>query len=76
MAVARVVVGACSEVATRLPAAEARLVGRLPSPGLAAAIRADDLAPLRPIDDVRASADYRREAALALVRRAVAEVVS
>jgi CO/xanthine dehydrogenase FAD-binding subunit len=73
---ARVVVGACSEVAQRLPAVEARLVGRPASLALVEDITADDLAPLQPIDDVRATADYRRAAALVLVRRAIAEVLA
>jgi N-methylhydantoinase B len=68
------VVGACSEVSRRLPAAEARLIGRAPSDDLAREIEAADLAPLNPIDDVRATAAYRRDAALVLVRRAVAEL--
>jgi len=76
VATARVVVGACSEVAMRLPAAEARLIGQAASPGLGDAITADDLAALEPIDDVRATAAYRRAAALVLVRRAVAEVLA
>ena len=37
--------------------------------GLADAIEARDLAALSPIDDVRATAAYRRDAALTLVRR-------
>jgi CO/xanthine dehydrogenase FAD-binding subunit len=76
IAAARIVVGACSEVASRLPRAEARLVGRPADPGLAATIAPDVLAGLAPIDDVRASAAYRREAALRLVRRSVAEVLA
>ncbi len=71
---ARIVVGACSEVPQRIAPAEARLVGRVPGPGLADEITGADLAGLTPIDDVRASAAYRREAALTLVRRAVAQV--
>jgi CO/xanthine dehydrogenase FAD-binding subunit len=62
-------VGACSPVPVRLAALEARLVGQRPDPAL---IEPDDLAPLAPIDDVRGSAAYRRDAALTLVRRAVA----
>jgi CO/xanthine dehydrogenase FAD-binding subunit len=73
---ARIVVGACSEVPQRLPAAEARLIGRVPSRDLAHQIVAADLAGLTPIDDVRAPAAYRREAALVLVRRAVAELAA
>jgi len=69
---ARIVVGACSEVPQRIPAAEARLVGRVPSAMVAESIEAADLDRLAPIDDVRAPAAYRREAALVLVRRAVA----
>lgn len=71
----RIVVGACSEVPVRLPAAEARLSGRVPSGDLGREIGAKDLAPLEPIDDVRATAAYRRDAALVLVRRAVAGLV-
>jgi CO/xanthine dehydrogenase FAD-binding subunit len=69
IAEARVAVGACSPVPVRLAALEARLVGQRPDPAL---IEPDDLAPLAPIDDVRGSAAYRRDAALTLVRRAVA----
>ena len=64
---AGVAVGACSPVARRLPALEARLIGR--SDGFAGALEADDLDVLSPISDVRASAEYRRNAAVALVRR-------
>jgi CO/xanthine dehydrogenase FAD-binding subunit len=61
---ARIAVGACSAVAQRLPRLETRLVGKRigdikPT--------ADDLAHLTPIDDVRASGEYRRAAALQLV---------
>jgi CO/xanthine dehydrogenase FAD-binding subunit len=61
---ARVAVGACSPVAMRLPAVERRLVS-------GAALTPEDFAELKPIDDLRASADYRRAAALTLTRRAV-----
>jgi CO/xanthine dehydrogenase FAD-binding subunit len=71
---ARIVVGACSEVPQRLPAVEARLVGQAPSADLARAVEPGDLAALTPIDDVRATATYRREAALVLVRRAIEDV--
>ncbi|MSP89952.1 MAG: xanthine dehydrogenase family protein subunit M [Alphaproteobacteria bacterium] len=69
VAAARIVVGACSTVAQRLPALEAALVGRSIDGGLADLVRSDHLQPLQPIDDVRADKDYRRDAALVLVRR-------
>jgi CO/xanthine dehydrogenase FAD-binding subunit len=68
---ARVAVGACAPVARRLPALEAALTGALPDPALA---RAEHLAVLAPIDDVRATAEYRLAAALELVRRAIASL--
>jgi CO/xanthine dehydrogenase FAD-binding subunit len=70
IAAARVAVGACSEVAQRLPALEAALAGR-PLGELAAAVEPAHLAPLAPIDDVRGTAEYRREAALVVARRAL-----
>lgn len=76
VAQARVAVGACSAVAQRLPALEAALVGRPARPGLGAAAEAGHLAELSPIDDVRATADYRRHAALSLVRRALDAAVA
>lgn len=69
---ARIAVGACSAVARRLPALEAALAGR-PLAAAAAAVTADHLAPLAPIDDVRGTAHYRTAAALELTRRAVAD---
>jgi CO/xanthine dehydrogenase FAD-binding subunit len=68
---ARVAVGACSAVAKRLPDVERRLLGAPARNGLSAAIAAEDLAALAPIDDLRATADYRCDAALTLVRRAI-----
>jgi CO/xanthine dehydrogenase FAD-binding subunit len=59
-----------------LDALEQRLTGEAASPVLAADISGADLASLAPIDDVRASAAYRREAALVLVRRALSELFS
>ena len=73
---ARVAVGACSAVAARLPELEALLVGRAAAPGLEEAVQSAHLAALRPIDDVRASAAYRRDAAEVLVRRALSELVA
>ena len=69
VAAARVAVGACSEVARRLPALEAALVGRPCAAGLGRAVGAAHLAPLSPIDDVRGTAAYRSDAARTLVAR-------
>lgn len=67
IATARLALGACSAVAQRLPALEAALQGV----ALAEAAEVPQLAHLTglsPIDDVRATAAYRREAALTLLR--------
>jgi len=76
VAAARVAVGACSEVPCRLPALEAALRGAPADARLVERASAAHLAALRPIDDVRASGDYRRDAALTLVKRALAEVAA
>ncbi len=68
---ARIAVGACSAVAQRMRRAERRLIGAPAFPDLGRSIDAQDLAQLAPIDDVRASGDYRRDAALTLLRRAI-----
>jgi len=73
---AAVAVGACSAVAQRLGFLEDALVGRSIGADLGEAVHASDLAALTPIDDVRGSADYRREAALEIVRRAVRAAAS
>jgi len=73
---AGVAVGSCSAVAQRLPALEARLVGVAAGADLAAMLDPADLAPLTPIDDLRGSAAYRRDATATLVRRALREVAS
>lgn len=72
IAAARIAVGACSAVAQRLPALEAALLGAPVDGYLADRIDRANLAPLAPIDDVRGSADYRRDAALVLLRRLLA----
>ena len=70
---AAIAVGACGPVATRLPGLEAAFLGHVPSAGL---IHPDHLAPLRPIDDLRAPAAYRLEATLELLRRAITPLQS
>ena len=71
---ARVAVGACSAVPQRLPALEAALRGCALDAGLADVPDSSHLAPLAPIDDIRATADYRLDAALTLLRRALYEL--
>jgi CO/xanthine dehydrogenase FAD-binding subunit len=66
-----VAVGACSAVAQPLPALEAALAGRRLAPGIGAVVSSAHLAPLAPIDDIRAPAAYRGEAAATLVARAL-----
>lgn len=68
---ASVAAGACSAVAKRLPEVEQRLVGAPAQAGLGNLIGSDHIAALSPIDDLRGSAEYRRDAALTLVRRAI-----
>ena len=76
VAAARIAVGACSAVAQRLPALEAALVGQTAGPGLAGLAAEEHLAGLAPIDDIRADAGYRQDAALVLVKRCLAELGS
>jgi CO/xanthine dehydrogenase FAD-binding subunit len=68
---AHVAVGSCSAKALRLTDLEQGLVGLPFSRGIGAAVKAKHLAFLTPIDDVRATADYRRDASLTLVQRAL-----
>jgi CO/xanthine dehydrogenase FAD-binding subunit len=68
---ARIAVGACSEVAQRLPELEAELVGLPAAAATAEIVGPHHLAHLTPIDDVRGSAAYRRDAAVTVVRRAL-----
>lgn len=73
---AAVAVGSCSPVAVRLPVVEAALVGIPVDKVMDLVTPADMQAALSPIDDVRATAGYRREAAVELVRRALAEALT
>lgn len=68
---ARVAVGSCSARAQRLRELEMHLVGKPADGGIADVVKAEHLAPLSPIDDIRATAEYRRDASLTLVRRAL-----
>ena len=67
-------VGACSPVARRLVALKQKLIGKQCSPSLADHVQASDLAPLTPIADVRSFAEYRLDAALTLIKRALLEL--
>jgi CO/xanthine dehydrogenase FAD-binding subunit len=68
---ARIAVGSCSATAQRLLELERDLAGQPLRRGLSSLVRASHLASLSPIDDVRATAAYRRDATLTLVRRAL-----
>jgi CO/xanthine dehydrogenase FAD-binding subunit len=68
---ARVSVGSCSAVAQRLIELERALIGAPCAAGMGALAGADHLLGLSPIGDIRATAAYRSDAALRLVRRAL-----
>jgi len=68
---ARVAVGSCSAVARRLRELESDLVGLSVSDGLGRIVRPEHMASLSPIDDVRATGEYRMQASLRLVQRAL-----
>lgn len=68
---ARLAVGSCSAVARRLRELERDLVGVAVDEGLGRHVRREHLSTLSPIDDVRATAEYRMDASLTLVQRAL-----
>lgn len=71
VAALRVAVGSCSATAQRLRTLEMDLMGRPCAAGIGNAVRIEHLDPLSPIDDVRATAEYRLDASLTLLRRAL-----
>jgi CO/xanthine dehydrogenase FAD-binding subunit len=71
VAEARVAVGSCSASAQRLGHLEKSLVGLPCAPGIGKVVTEAHLSSLSPIDDVRATAEYRRDASLILVGRAL-----
>ena len=71
VAAARIAIGSCSATAQRLLELEHDLAGQPLRHGLSSLVRANHLTPISPIDDIRASAAYRRDATLTLVRRAL-----
>jgi CO/xanthine dehydrogenase FAD-binding subunit len=76
VAVARLAVGACAPVARRLPAAEQALAGAPCDDRLGGLLQPEHVGGLSPIDDLRASAAYRSDVALTLLRRAVTELAA
>ena len=66
---ALIAVGACSARAQRLSVLERALTGEIARAGIGHMVKPEHLASLLPIDDVRATSAYRREAAQVLVRR-------
>ncbi|MCR5858233.1 xanthine dehydrogenase family protein subunit M [Mesorhizobium sp. J428] len=71
---AAIAVGACSEVAQRLTALEADLMGQEANASLAHVVQDRHVAGLTPIGDVRADASYRKQAAREIVARALARL--
>ncbi|MFI5011416.1 MAG: FAD binding domain-containing protein [Hyphomicrobiales bacterium] len=71
----RISVGCCSAVPMRLAALEAELRGEPLGLALVDRVTPSVLAALTPIDDIRAGAAYRRDAARILVRRALSQIV-
>jgi CO/xanthine dehydrogenase FAD-binding subunit len=71
----RITVGACSAVPMRLAALEAELRGKRLSVKLLERVTTALTGALSPIDDIRASAAYRLDAARLLARRALARYV-
>jgi len=70
---AAIAVGSCSPKAVRLSQLERLLAGKAADPEVLALVTSDHFAPLSPIDDIRATAAYRLEAAQVLVRRVLAD---
>ncbi len=69
-------IGACSPVARRLGGLEQALQGRACGGEFDGLVTLDEPGVLSPIDDVRGTAAYRRDAATTLVRRLVSELAS
>jgi CO/xanthine dehydrogenase FAD-binding subunit len=69
VAEARIAVGSCSATARRLMGLEKDLVGLRVNAEITNAVKPEHLSTLSPIDDIRATAEYRLDASLTLVRR-------
>jgi CO/xanthine dehydrogenase FAD-binding subunit len=70
----RIAVGACSEVAKRLPSLEQCMIGKACGAELSGFVMEEHFAELKPLDDVRASAHYRKKTAMTLVMQALQEM--
>lgn len=73
---AAICVGSCSAKALRLTELEKVLVGAAIDSSIPQILSPEHFSALSPIDDIRATASYRQEAAQTLVRRALAECAS
>jgi len=72
---AAISVGSCSVVAQRLYSLEEALLGKPLDHKLATLVDADACSSLSPISDVRATAEYRKQAAVELIRRSLCSLV-
>ena len=72
----RIALGAVAPTPLRVPAAEAVLSGQPPSPVLLAQAAQTAAKAAKPIGDIRASADYRREMVAVLVQRALEQAIT
>jgi aerobic carbon-monoxide dehydrogenase medium subunit len=73
---ARIALGAVAPFAMRAPKAEALLVGRAPTPDAIDEVALQCGRECRPIDDLRASASYRRHIIGVLARRVLRDAVA
>lgn len=71
---ARIAVGSCSAVAKRLRQLERTLIGCKLNSTLSALVTPEKLSILKPIGDIRGTADYRQDAAVTLVKKVVAHL--
>jgi carbon-monoxide dehydrogenase medium subunit len=72
----RIALGAVAPTPLRVPAAEAVLSGQAPSLALLAQAAQAAAQAAKPIGDIRASADYRREMVAVLVQRALEQAIT
>jgi CO/xanthine dehydrogenase FAD-binding subunit len=70
---ARIALGAVAPVVLRAKRAEALLAGQILTPPIIAAAAAEAVAECSPVDDIRASAEYRRHTVEVLTRRLVSQ---